>query len=140
MACLKKIKVILLFATGTGIAPIRHLIQFIKVNGLGIEIVLFYGCRSLEADFYFEQEWEDLKMTVFAAGSRENPSKKVYLDSIIDDASDFLNAIDISTCACFVAGHTRLNKLVTTSLTSIWGSNLVNELKLDGRYQTETWS
>ena len=77
---------------------------------------------------------------MFAAGSRDSEGKKIYLDSVIEDASDFLKEIEVSLCACFVAGHTRLNKLVSTALSSIWGTECVNQLKLDGRYQTETWS
>ncbi len=138
IACLSGVRSVLLFATGTGIAPIRHLIQSIKVYRPDLEVVLFYGCRSLEADFYFAEEWQDIK--VFAGGSRDKPGKKVYLDSIIEEASDFLKKIDFSSTACFVAGHTRLNKLVSNCLSSIWGPEVVNQLKQINRYKTETWS
>jgi sulfite reductase alpha subunit-like flavoprotein len=71
-------------ATGTGIAPVRALIQYrhrlyeddlvsksdfangfvpsidSNISGPG-PVLLFYGCRNKNADFYFQDEWEKLE-------------------------------------------------------------------------------
>ncbi|KAL2137388.1 hypothetical protein VTI74DRAFT_9 [Chaetomium olivicolor] len=60
-------------ATGTGIAPIRAIIQqraFYKSPG---DTLLFFGCRNRTADFHFSNEWKDYpNVKVYAAFSRDN--------------------------------------------------------------------
>ncbi|GAB1319091.1 NAPDH-dependent diflavin reductase [Madurella fahalii] len=59
-------------ATGTGIAPIRGIIQ--ERNGYERpgETLLFFGCRNRAADFHFRQEWERCpNVKVYPAFSRD---------------------------------------------------------------------
>lgn len=44
-------------ATGTGIAPIRALIQSRAATPTPAPTKLFFGCRSRRADFFFADEW-----------------------------------------------------------------------------------
>lgn len=140
MNVLQSVETVFLFATGTGIAPIRHLIQWIRRQNLDKKLVLFFGCRSLNADFYFHDEWSSLDVQVFAAGSRDSTGSKTYIDSIIRNEKQFLQSLDTNSVACFVAGHTRLNKLVSQALAEIWSPYVVGNLKKANRFQTETWS
>jgi len=141
---------IFLFASGTGVAPLRSLIQRYGRDE-GRRIYLYFGCRSVEMDFYFKDEWqrEYPNLTVFALGSRDDPANKKYLDSIIKDNSGPL----IEECespdqfSCVVAGHSRLNKLVQDTLKEIWsskpdfeGKTWLDWLKAHSQYQSETWS
>lgn len=81
---------LLAVATGTGIAPIRALIRDREAMAKEItkanikkeiykqvrpgEILLFFGCRNLMADYYFESEWQKTpNMVVHAAFSRDRP-------------------------------------------------------------------
>lgn len=60
-------------ATGTGIAPVRSLIWERQMyRAIGPQL-LFFGCRNRKADFYFENEWEELgdTITVIPAFSRD---------------------------------------------------------------------
>ncbi|KAF3767798.1 riboflavin synthase domain-like protein [Cryphonectria parasitica EP155] len=72
-------------ATGTGIAPIRSLIQhrhLCDTEASG-KTLLFYGCRSKDADFHFEGNWRRLKgLAVVPAFSRDpiNEDEKSFLD------------------------------------------------------------
>ncbi|KAK3353504.1 hypothetical protein B0T25DRAFT_454861 [Lasiosphaeria hispida] len=59
-------------ATGTGIAPIHALIEDrARFSGAG-PVLLFYGCRSKDADFYFSNDWARYpNMRVVPAFSRD---------------------------------------------------------------------
>lgn len=60
-------------ATGTGVAPIRSLInnRALAVRMPGPSM-LFFGCRNKDADFYFKQEWDRLSnLQVIPAFSRD---------------------------------------------------------------------
>lgn len=48
-------------AAGTGIAPIRSLIFERAMHKPFGPTLLFFGCRNRAKDFYFREEWEDLK-------------------------------------------------------------------------------
>lgn len=63
-------------ATGTGIAPIKHLIDDrysrTPASSRG-EALLFFGCRSERADFYYRDYWESLEgLEVLPAFSRDS--------------------------------------------------------------------
>lgn len=71
-------------ATGTGIAPIRSVIQerasWTPDNG---HTLLFFGCRNENADFYFKDEWEYRDgVEIVTAFSRDpiSPSDEASLD------------------------------------------------------------
>lgn len=90
---------VIMVAPGTGVAPMRSLIwerlswkeeesrrqDLTHVNGLassnsGIgDNVLFFGCRNKESDFFFQEEWEELKsklgLQVYTAFSRDQVSR-----------------------------------------------------------------
>ncbi|SPQ20084.1 fc319fa7-e8b6-402d-a3e9-d6c20f5c9db6 [Thermothielavioides terrestris] len=60
-------------ATGTGIAPIRAVIQERAQHRGAGDTLLFFGCRNRSADFYFEREWPLYpNLIVYPAFSRDN--------------------------------------------------------------------
>ncbi|KAK0672710.1 putative NADPH reductase TAH18 [Cercophora samala] len=64
-------------ATGTGIAPIRALIQerkqLEKDHDIG-ETILFFGCRNKKKDYHFGGEWGPIDgLRVFPCFSRDDP-------------------------------------------------------------------
>jgi sulfite reductase alpha subunit-like flavoprotein len=59
-------------ATGTGIAPIRALIQERAGYRHPGPTSLFFGCRNRSADFYFADEWREYpELVVYPAFSRD---------------------------------------------------------------------
>jgi len=63
---------------GTGCAPFRSLISE-RVGTLN-DLILFFGCRFREKDFYFRKEWCSLeseqKLRLFVAFSRDDPDAR----------------------------------------------------------------
>ncbi len=72
-------------ATGTGIAPVRALIQDREVYRGRAEVgpvLLFFGCRNEHADFHFRHEWQTYEgLKVIPAFSRD-PSPRTRTPSI----------------------------------------------------------
>jgi len=68
---------LLAIATGTGIAPIRSLVQERRYVSSSSSAptgpaILFFGCRNEKADFYFRDEWESTPdLRVIPAFSRD---------------------------------------------------------------------
>ncbi|KAI8633431.1 riboflavin synthase domain-like protein [Xylariaceae sp. FL1651] len=105
-------KPLIAIAPGTGIAPIRSLIfeRTGRANNAGIsevgETVLFYGGRSRNADFYFEEEWTDLGIEVITAFSRDQPHKIYVQDRILENYVRVCELIrkGASICLCGSSG------------------------------------
>lgn len=77
-------------ATGTGIAPIRSLLQERRTwnrDYIGPQL-LFFGCRSKKTDYYYEDEWEQNAdiLKVVPAFSRDPipPALEAALDPYSD--------------------------------------------------------
>lgn len=77
-------------ATGTGIAPIKHMIEdrFSRTTpSTRGETVLFFGCRNESADYYYRDYWEAQQgLEVVPAFSRDPPVR--------DDTADTGGALD----------------------------------------------
>lgn len=93
---------VVMIGPGTGVAPFRGFVQervalarkakekdgpdALKDWG---DIILFYGCRSPETDYLYEQEWQDYakeldgKFKIFVAFSRVKGQPKVYVQQLI---------------------------------------------------------
>ncbi|KAL2761266.1 hypothetical protein ACRALDRAFT_1059109 [Sodiomyces alcalophilus JCM 7366] len=79
-------------ATGTGIAPVRALIQERLSYDTSGRTVLFFGNRSREKDYFFADEWAAVptdKLRVFTAFSRDQ-REKVYIQDVIRQQEDVL--------------------------------------------------
>lgn len=60
-------------ATGTGIAPIRALVQQRSNWPSPGDTLIFFGCRNRAADYYFEEEWKlHNNVVICPAFSRDN--------------------------------------------------------------------
>lgn len=70
-------KPLIMIGPGTGVAAFRSVIQARRNQPL----VLMFGCRSQEDDFYYEDEWKSYdNLHLITAFSRQNPSEgKVYV-------------------------------------------------------------
>lgn len=147
-------RLVFLVATGTGIAPLRAILQRLfspACHDSRRQVVLYFGCRSLAADYYFAEEWRAHfpQLTVYAAGSRDGPdgTARLYIDDVIRrDCAPLLAPATPEDMCVYVAGHTRLAKLVPATLNELWsGRTFANQSWVDWlrnmrRLQTETWS
>ncbi|EPE06906.1 nitric oxide synthase [Ophiostoma piceae UAMH 11346] len=74
-------------ATGTGVAPIRSLIQDRSRFSPREETLLFFGCRNKASDFYFSEEWDGFEgLTVIPAFSRD--LKEAELEAKVEAAAE----------------------------------------------------
>ena len=70
---------IIMVGPGTGVAAFRAFIQHLGVKditGTSVktrpQLVLIFGCRSKESDFYYSEEWKQYKnLKVITAFSRD---------------------------------------------------------------------
>lgn len=86
---------LLAVATGTGIAPVKSLIMerdFWKDKG---PAVVFFGCRSKTADFYYNNYWERERannVKIIPTFSRDaiNPEDKAFLDPYAEQSAQLM--------------------------------------------------
>ncbi|XP_014252208.1 NADPH-dependent diflavin oxidoreductase 1 isoform X2 [Cimex lectularius] len=71
---------VVMVGPGTGIAPFRSfiltdlaLLKNLQKNQR--ELILFFGCRNMKADFHFENDLSRPEITLFTAFSRDQPHK-----------------------------------------------------------------
>lgn len=83
-------------ATGTGIAPMRALIQERITHPSLAPTLLFFGNRNRESDYFFRKEWEaierDGKLDQFLAFSRDQRNK-IYIQDILRQESKRLGEL-----------------------------------------------
>ncbi|KAI0489870.1 riboflavin synthase domain-like protein [Xylaria cf. heliscus] len=97
---------LLAIAPGTGIAPIRALLQYRGDSNYQQRSLLFYGGRNKEADFLFGNEWDKLAVKVVTAFSRDQPSKIYVQDRLLEhfeEVCDFLRS-KAAICLCGSSG------------------------------------
>lgn len=151
---------VILIGPGTGLAPMRSLIWEryewqLKMADIHLgETVLFYGCRSKKADFFYREEWDSLKdkmpLKVFTAFSRDQKAK-VYVQDVLKQQSelvyDLLHSQDGLVYVCGSSG--RMPKAVRAALVDVFRScgnmeesaaeDYLQAMEKDGRYKQETW-
>ena len=80
-------------ATGTGIAPIRALVQERSNWPSPGDTLIFYGCRNRAADYYFENEWKQhSNVAIFPAFSRDKDQISPKPAATTVKANDWLTA------------------------------------------------
>ena len=83
-------------ATGTGVAPVRALVQERLTHPALAPAQLFFGNRSRAADFFFAEEWAALeaagKLALRTAFSRDQ-ADKVYVQHLIRQEAAELGAL-----------------------------------------------
>lgn len=81
-------------ATGTGIAPIRSVIQERASRGPDIgPTMLFFGCRNQSTDYYFKDEWKTQEeVQVITAFSRDaiSSADQILLDPYAEQRKNLL--------------------------------------------------
>ena len=73
---------LIMVGPGTGIAAFRSFIQYCTLTNPNRKLVLIFGCRSECKDFYYADEWKEMKgsLKVITAFSRDTEDgSKMYV-------------------------------------------------------------
>ncbi|PJF18743.1 NADPH-dependent diflavin oxidoreductase 1 [Paramicrosporidium saccamoebae] len=129
---------LILIAGGTGIAPMRAIIQHCPTNPK----FLFFGCRYLEHDFHYRDEWPRYPaLTIAALGSRDLPGARKHLDELLRRNGEMLKKLLQEGAYVYVAGNSKLPALIKKTIVEITNDpNLPAKLTRDNRLQIEAWS
>lgn len=161
---------VVMVGPGTGVAPMRSLIwdrlslrrtqspingysPSSMTSGVG-ECVLFFGCRKRMSDFFFRDEWPELKRSmnfqIFVAFSREQ-NEKMYVQDIIKQQSELVfRLLHQEQGTIYVCGSSgRMPQGVRASLVEVFrqsgtmnqlaAEEYLQEMEKQGRYKQETW-
>lgn len=152
---------ILLIGPGTGIAPMRALLQersAQRQQGLDVGAsVLYFGCKKRDVDFLYEDELEAFRRsgaltTLHLAFSRET-KEKVYVQHVMarpDNAKEIWQLVNVQNAHIYVCGGTSMGSDVAKVLhdvvqnlggmTESLAAAYVDKLKAEGRYVQELWA
>uniref|UniRef100_M8BC19 Fruit protein n=1 Tax=Aegilops tauschii TaxID=37682 RepID=M8BC19_AEGTA len=109
---------VLVFATGSGISPIRSLIE----SGFGenekIDVSLFYGVRNLQRMAYQERfsDWESRGIKIIPVLSRPDEQwtgQRGYVQNAFSRAKKIINP---SSTGAILCGHKQMTEEITRSL------------------------
>ncbi|KAG6524231.1 fruit protein pKIWI502-like [Zingiber officinale] len=109
---------VLIFATGSGISPIRSLIE----SGFGAterqDVRLYYGARNLKRMAYQErfEDWESTGVKIIPVLSQPDErwsGERGYVQAAFSRAKDILNPSSIGAVLC---GHKQMAEDVTSQL------------------------
>ncbi|TPX38015.1 hypothetical protein SmJEL517_g00398 [Synchytrium microbalum] len=141
-------------APGTGIAPMRSLIEERIYQG-AIDNVLFFGFRKQTKDFYYKSEFEmyskNSQLVLFTAPSQDQDHKIYVQHRMGEQASLIWSALSEKNAYIFLSGSsTRIPKDVTDVLVQICikqgsmgeakAEAFVANLQKEGRYVQDCWA
>ncbi|KAI2620110.1 riboflavin synthase domain-like protein [Hypoxylon sp. NC1633] len=107
---------LLAIAPGTGIAPIRAWLWDRLEERQAGEAVLFFGGRNQKADFYFKDEWDDLRVKVFTAFSRDQEQKIYVQDRIREHAPVVCEYLRKGAVVCICGSSGKMPEAVRLAL------------------------
>ena len=152
---------IIMIGPGTGLAPMRALLQERKLkydnNNSSNDVpknTLYFGCKYSDVDYIYKNELEsynDNELTLYTAFSREG-RQKVYVQNLMqnnENSIEIMNDID-NGAYIYVCGATAMGADVHNTLISILKSSkgfsqtkavsYLADLAKNGRYVQELWS
>ncbi|QIX01012.1 hypothetical protein AMS68_006529 [Peltaster fructicola] len=155
---------VVMIGPGTGIAPMRAMVQqrlrwahAFSSSAIGKRLqddMLFFGCRSSSADYFFHDEWQQLAevegLRFHAAFSRDPKQSRQYVqDQIRIHAASVASSLLDRGGKVYVCGSSGnmpkgvraalADALATTSLTQNQAEAYLDEMEKTGRYKQETW-
>lgn len=145
---------VVMVGPGTGISPLRSLIQERIFEGCK-DNILFFGCRSQYKDFFFKDEWikycNNNDLILFTAFSRDQ-SEKRYVQHVMEENSKILYDYLYSRMGIlYLSGSSRfMPEAVKEAFFNVLmkeGNFTIEQSKAwflvmekEGRYFQETWS
>ncbi|KAJ5610015.1 hypothetical protein N7510_006734 [Penicillium lagena] len=154
---------VILFASGSGIAPFRGFIQErvrAALDGQEIgSIFLFFGCRNT-ADCLYHTEWEKLQESLASVGKKSlldvnyafsRMGKREYVqDRMASRQQDVLRLLLEDQASAYICGSVKLSSGVKSTLRELignhWGweeqacAKYLEDLKESGRLREDVWA
>ncbi|KAK6454728.1 NADPH-ferrihemo protein reductase [Scheffersomyces xylosifermentans] len=146
---------IIMVAPGTGIAPMKSLIEYVSESDIKQELYLFYGCRYKEKDYLFSELWDGLtsrgKLHNFPCFSRDADSKIKYVqDNLFHEYKLIGDLILNKNALVFVCGSSgKMPKQVKLTFIEILrkfgdleeekAQKYVFDMEDNGRYREDVW-
>ncbi|KAI9729856.1 MAG: NAPDH-dependent diflavin reductase [Cirrosporium novae-zelandiae] len=163
---------VVLVGPGTGVAPMRSLIweryqwaEQLKLvengnmnNANGHEFVaktvLFFGCRSQNADFFYHDDWaklhDQMSLEVYPAFSRDQREKIYVQDKIREQSKLVYNLLFNQGGIVYICGSSgKMPQAVREALIETFekegnierdqAEKLLMTMEKNGRYKQETW-
>jgi NADPH-ferrihemoprotein reductase len=147
---------IIMIGPGTGLAPMRALLQERKATKSSGKNTLYFGCKYSNQDYIYRDELEaylaeGVLSKLHLAFSRES-KQKVYVQHLIQDAKNAAALVqDIDDGAyIYVCGATAMGADVNEAIINVLASHkkldrpaaveLVKGLQSSGRYVQELWT
>ena len=127
---------LLIVCTGTGIAPVRAMVQQYQQ----MELFIFFGCKSAQLDFLYKEEWnqhENIKKFINAF-SRASPLKR-YVQDALRDEKDLVAQLIQDDAVVVISGNSRIYKPVLDALKEICTPEKIEEMERKMMIQSETW-
>lgn len=153
-------KPIIMIGPGTGIAPMRALLQERRYQrDVQKKIVgsntLYFGCKKRNLDYLYQEELEAMQQeklldNLYLAFSRET-KPKVYVQHLLtQNAQETWELVDSKGASIYVCGGVRMGNDVAEALTEIAASqgsmslqeakDYMSKLASDGRFVQELWA
>ena len=150
-------KPILMIGPGTGLAPMRALLQERQFRkGVG-ENVLYFGCRHKARDFIYEDELTAFKdsgvITALHLAFSRDSKPKAYVQTLMaqqDNAAQLFDLVDSKGGYVYVCGATAMGHDVMAAFQAIVkerkglseqaAEKYVMDMQNAGRYVQELWS
>jgi len=148
-------KPILMIGPGTGIAPMRAMIQeriYQKASGPNI---LYFGCKRQDQDYLYQEElqaWQkNGSIDLRVAFSRANASQKEYVQHLLQrQGKETYDLIHQQGAYIYVCGGVKMGHDVTETLKQICveygeisfdqAKEYLSKLAADGRFVQELWA
>ena len=135
---------IILIGPGTGIAPLRAMIQERTATQANGSMILFAGHRHRSQDFLFGKEWDTVPhlTTLLAFSQDDNNRFKTYVTTRIKENAALLrnSIIDVHGWVYVCGSSGKMPEGVRNALGEVLGGkDQIEALELSGRYHQETW-
>lgn len=151
---------IIMVGPGTGVAPFRGFVReraLQKKEGKPVgTTVLFFGCRSQEQDFLYDEEWPELFETlggdsrIITAFSRDSAQKVYVQHRLIENGEEMWGLLEKGAYV-YVCGDAKVmardvNQTFVRFAQQFGGlvedkaHDYVKNLRNTGRYQEDVWS
>jgi NADPH-ferrihemoprotein reductase len=148
-------KPILMIGPGTGIAPMRALIQERVYQKAAGRNILYFGCKREDLDYLYQDElmaWQaNGALDLNVAFSRANPTTKEYVQHLLQrQASETYDLIHRQGAYIYVCGGVKMGHDVTETLKQLCvehgemsfdqAKDYLAKLAGDGRFVQELWA
>ncbi|EJT97200.1 riboflavin synthase domain-like protein [Dacryopinax primogenitus] len=146
---------ILLVGPGTGVAPMRAFIEHRIQQEKSKENTLYFGCRSLDADCHYKEEWMAYQnkgqLVCRIAASRDQPRKVYVQNLIVEDAERVWRIVHEHKGYVLISGSSNKMPLAVRQaveavltgegkLSAEGAKEYVKRMEMSGRWQEECWS